>query len=342
MIPLLDLGRLHASIADQLTAAQTRVTARNQLILGPEVEAFEREFAAYCGTGECVGVSNGLDALTLALRAADVGLNDEVIVPAHTHIATWLAVSHTGATPVPVEVRADTCLIDPVAIEAAITPRTKAIVAVHLYGQTADMNAIMKIAQRHSLFVLEDASQAHGARCAGKTAGSLGHAAAFSFYPSKNLGALGDGGAVTTNDNKLAARLRRLRNYGAVERDVYEVAGYNARLDELQAAFLRIKLSYLDKWNALRSVRAKQYLDALAPLAPALQMPITAPEMDHVWHLFTVRSAQRDALRAALHAKKYRNADPLPEAMLPAAGLRSPRDSARRVSDFRRHRRHHP
>jgi dTDP-4-amino-4,6-dideoxygalactose transaminase len=299
MIPFLDVGRLHASLADELVAAHRRVVASNRLILGPEVEAFEREFAAYCEAKHCIGVSNGLDAMTLALRAAGIGAGDEVIVPAHTYIATWLAVSHIGAMPVPADALANTCLMDPEAVAAAVTPRTKAILPVHLYGQPANMSAIMRIADKHGLFVLEDAAQAHGARYDRKRVGALGHAGAFSFYPSKNLGALGDGGGVVTNDDNLAARIRKLRNYGAVQKNVHETLGYNARLDEMQAAFLRVKLPHLDHWNATRRDRARQYERMLGGVR-GLETQAVVPDVEPVWHLFTVRSNRRDAIIQAL------------------------------------------
>lgn len=301
MIPLLDVGRQHAALAGELEAAYRRVVAGNQLILGPEVAAFEEEFARHCGAKYCIGVSNGLDALTLALRAAGIGEGDEVIVPSHTYIATWLAVTHAGATPVPAEVCADTFVVSPAAVEVAISPRTKAILPVHLYGHPADMDAINRIAAKHGLFVLEDAAQAHGAGCGDKRVGNLGHAAAFSFYPSKNLGALGDAGAVTTNDAALAERIRKLRHYGAARRNVHETTGVNARLDEMQAALLRVKLLHLDRWNANRRERAALYLELLSR-RDDIQAPQTAALVEHVWHLFVVRTERRAALIDALDA----------------------------------------
>jgi dTDP-4-amino-4,6-dideoxygalactose transaminase len=300
-VPFLDLGRLHASIADELAEAHRRVVTANQLILGPEVAAFEAEFAAYCGARHCVGVSSGLDALSLALRAAGIGPGDEVIVPAHTYIATWLAVTHAGATPAPVEVSPDDCLIRADAVEAAVTPRTRAILPVHLYGRPADMGEIMRIGNKHGLFVLEDAAQAHGASYRGRRAGALGHAGAFSFYPSKNLGALGDGGAVVTNDAELAERIRRLRNYGSTQRNVHEVAGHNARLDEMQAAFLRVKLPRLDEWNEMRRIRAQRYMRLLS--GGRLKLPATgSADTAPAWHLFVVQSGERAELMSALAA----------------------------------------
>ena len=298
-VPFLDLGAQHAQIAQQLDRACRSVLSNGKFVRGPELEAFESEFAAYCGAGYCVGVGNGLDALTLILRACDVGPGDEVIVPAHTFIATWLAVSQAGATPVPVEPDIATYNIDPALIEAAITRRTRAIMPVHLYGLPADMDPIMDIAERHDLKVIEDAAQAHGARYRGRRCGGLGHAAGFSFYPSKNLGALGDGGAVVTNDADLAARVRRMANYGSERKYEHVEMGVNSRLDELQAAFLRVKLAHLDAWNARRSDVAGIYLEQLAEL----QSPTLPSEPD--WaelfqHVFGIRYAQRDTLAAAL------------------------------------------
>lgn len=270
-------------------------------VLGREVQAFEEEFAAYCGAKYCVGVANGLDALHLILRAMEIGAGDEVIVPANTYIATWLAVSYAGAQPVPVEPDERTYNIDPARIEAAITPRTKAILAVHLYGQTADMEPIKEIAVRHGLKVIEDAAQAHGARYKGFRAGNLGDAAGFSFYPSKNLGAFGDGGAVVTNDAALAEKVRVLRNYGSQVKYYNEVKGYNSRLDELQAALLRVNLTKLDEWNERRRQAANLYLQALGETTD-LRLPFVPEELEPVWHLFVVRHPKRDALQKHLAA----------------------------------------
>lgn len=301
-VPFLDLAALHAPLAAEFDAAWRRVMASSQFILGPELEAFEAEFAAYCGCRHCVGTGNGLDALTLALIAAGIGAGDEVIVPGQTFIATWLAVTHAGATPVPVDVDAAAYNIDPARIEAALTQRTRAIVPVHLYGRPADMAAIGKIAERHGLFVLEDAAQAHGARYRGRRAGSLGHAAAFSFYPVKNLGALGDGGAVTTDDEQLAARLRRLRNYGSTRKYQHDEIGFNSRLDELQAALLRVKLPHLDAWNARRAEIAGHYGSALADLRLALP-PEDDANYAPAWHQYVVRVDDRDSLQEALRRR---------------------------------------
>jgi dTDP-4-amino-4,6-dideoxygalactose transaminase len=299
-VPFLDLKAINDRHREAFAAALTRVLDSGQLVLGQEVEAFEREFARYCETAHCVGVGNGLDALHLVLRAWDIGPGDEVIVPAHTYIATWLAVSATGATPVAVAPVPDTCNIDPARIEAAISRRTKAIVAVHLYGQTADMDAITATANRHGLKVLEDAAQAHGARYKNRRAGSLGHAAGFSFYPAKNLGALGDGGAITTNDGELAERIRLLRNYGSRTKYRNEIRGCNSRLDEVQAAFLRVKLPTLDADNARRNAIAAHYLAGLADTD--LVLPKVPEWAAPAWHLFVVRSRQREKLRQDLDA----------------------------------------
>jgi dTDP-4-amino-4,6-dideoxygalactose transaminase len=261
-------------------------------ILGQEVEAFESEFATYCETSYCIGVGNGLEALHLILRAMEIGAGDEVIVPANTYIASWLAVSQVGATPIPVEPDEKTYNINSSIIEAAITTRTKAIMAVHLYGQPAEMDTINDIAARHNLKVIEDAAQAHGARYKHRRVGNLGHAAGFSFYPTKNLGAIGDAGAVTTNDPELADRIRLLRNYGSRVKYHNEIQGYNSRLDELQAAFLRVKLSRLDEWNDRRVKIANQYLQTLSQNS-SLTLPLAIEGVEPVWHLFVVRHPQR-------------------------------------------------
>ncbi|OGW92207.1 MAG: erythromycin biosynthesis sensory transduction protein eryC1, partial [Omnitrophica bacterium RIFCSPHIGHO2_02_FULL_63_14] len=278
------------------------VMRSGRFILGPEVEAFEAEFARYCGSKNGVGVANGLDALHLVLRAWGIGAGDEVIVPSNTYIATWLAVSITGARPVPVEPDERTYNIDPARIERAITRRTKAVIPVHLYGQTADMDPVRRLARRHGLKVLEDAAQAHGARYKGRRTGSLGDAAAFSFYPTKNLGAFGDAGAVTTDDKKLADRLRVLRNYGSRVKYHNEIQGFNSRLDELQAAFLRVKLCRLEAGNAARARLARIYSVGLKGL-PGLVLPAVPAWAEPVWHVFVVRHARRDALAAHLAAR---------------------------------------
>ncbi len=262
-VPFLDLKSPHIELRPELEGAFDRVLNSGWYILGKEVEAFEAEFAEYCESGHCVGVANGLDALHLIVRAYGIGPGDEVIVPSNTYIATWLAVTHAGATPVPVEPDARTCNIDPARIEQAITPRTKAIMVVHLYGQPADMDPINAIARKHGLKVIEDCAQAHGSRYKGRKAGGLGDAAGFSFYPGKNLGAIGDGGAITTQDPELAERIRVLRNYGSQIKYHNGVVGFNSRLDELQAALLRVKLVKLDEWNERRRGIAAHYLQQL-------------------------------------------------------------------------------
>ncbi|MFX1695343.1 DegT/DnrJ/EryC1/StrS family aminotransferase [Paraburkholderia sp. A1RO-1] len=297
-IPFLDLAATHDSIRSELDAAYQRVMHSSRFILGEEVAAFEREFAAWCGASHCVGVGNGLDAIHLILRALGIGRGDEVLVPSNTYIATWLAVSQTGAVPVPVEPLASTHNIDPSAIERAITPRTRAIIPVHLFGQPADMAPICEIARRRSLKIVEDAAQAHGALYDGQRAGSLGDAAAFSFYPGKNLGALGDGGAVVTSDAELAERVRMLANYGSRVKYVHDVSGYNSRLDELQAAFLRVKLPYVDEWNAHRRQLADRYLVRMRD--EAIGLPAVIDNVSPVWHLFVVRVKERERVMRAL------------------------------------------
>lgn len=299
-VPFLDLKAAHHELAVDIDAALLRVADSGHYLLGTELDAFEQEFAAYCGTKYCIGVGNGLDALHLALLALDIRPGDEVIVPTNTFIATWLAVSRCGAVPVPVEPDPFTYNIDPGRIEAAITARTRAILPVHLYGQPADMDPINEIAQRHGLRVLEDAAQAHGARYKGKRTGALGHAAAWSFYPGKNLGAFGDAGAVTTDDPVIAGRIRMLRNYGSQVKYVNEAQGYNSRLDEIQAAILRVKLRHMDTWNARRTRIAASYETALS--GSPLILPAVPPEIAPVWHLYVVRHPQRDALQRNLQA----------------------------------------
>lgn len=298
-IPLLDLRPAYAELKDELDEAFERVMDSGWYILGEETEAFEREFAAYCGADHCVGVGNGLEALHLILRALNIGPGDEVVVPSHTYIATWLAVSYTGATPVPVEPDERTFNVDAGRLEDAITARTKAILLVHLYGQTAAMDAITEIAAERGIKVIEDAAQAQGATFDGRRAGSLGHAAGFSFYPTKNLGAYGDAGAVVTSDEALADRVRRLRNYGSETKYLAEEPGYNSRLDELQSALLRCKLRHLDEWNTRRQMLAETYGKALRGL-PELVLPHVADAAAPVWYLYVVRHGRRDALQAHL------------------------------------------
>lgn len=298
MIPFLDLKAPYLELKQELDEAIARVVSSGWFIGGPEVDQFEADFAQYCGATHAVGVANGLDALHLALRAMNVGPGDEVIVPSNTYIATWLAVSQCGAIPVPVEPDARTFNIDPALIEAAITPRTKVILPVHLYGQPADMDPILAIARKHGLRVLEDGAQAHGARYKGQRLGAHGDAVSWSFYPGKNLGAMGDGGAVTTNDAQMADRIRMLRNYGSRVKYVNEIQGYNSRLDPLQAAILGVKLKYLDNWNARRAVIAQQYQQSLAE--SGLTLPYVPEWAEPVWHLYVVRVLQRDAWQKQL------------------------------------------
>jgi dTDP-4-amino-4,6-dideoxygalactose transaminase len=297
-IPFLQLGDAVAEQRELIDAAIKRVLDSGWYLLGPELEALEREWAAWCSVDYAVGVSNGLDALHLILRAWGVGAGDEVIVPSNTYIASWLAVTMAGADPVPVEPEWETCLIDPRRIEEAITPRTKAIMAVHLYGHPCDMDEILRIARKHNLKVIEDAAQAHGAELNGKRIGSHGDAVAWSFYPSKNLGALGDAGAVTTNDADLARRLKMWRNYGSSVRYVNEVAGYNNRLEELHAAILRVKIQKLDEWNRRRETLAARYQPAFAQTG--LTLPVVRSGVRHAWHLYTIRHPQRDRIQQAL------------------------------------------
>ena len=299
-IPFLDLGASYREIKQELDEAYQRVMSSGWYILGQEVTAFEREFAAYCGARHCVGVGNGLEALELILRSYDIGSGDEVIVPANTYVATWLAVSSVGATVVPIEPLERTYNIDPTRIDAAITSRTRAIIAVHLYGQPADIDQISEITQRHGLKLVEDAAQAHGARYRDRRVGALGDAAGWSFYPTKNLGAYGDAGGVTTNDSELAERVRALRNYGSKSKYYNQEKGINSRMDELHAALLRVRLRYLDEWNSRRSKTAARYSEGLRGVE--LLLPEVADNTDPVWHLFVVRAKRRDALQS--HLKK--------------------------------------
>lgn len=301
-VPFNDLAASHRELREELDAAYCRVMESGHYILGPEVESFEAEFAAYCGVKYCVGVGNGLEAISLILRAYGIGSGDSVIVPANTYIATWLAVTHVGAEVIPVEPDEASYNIDSRRIEAAIKPNTRAILAVHLYGLPADMDALARIAEKHAILLLEDAAQAHGARYKGRRAGALGNAAAFSFYPTKNLGAVGDAGAVTTNDSALADRIRVLRNYGSRERYVNELAGFNSRLDELQAALLRAKLSRLDDWNARRKEIVACYFRRLQ-IVQNLGLPQVDSNFEPAWHLLVVRSKDRDRFQHHLYAE---------------------------------------
>jgi dTDP-4-amino-4,6-dideoxygalactose transaminase len=297
-IPLLDLAAQYSSIKDEINEAMARVLERSDFILGEELELFETEFAAFCETKHCIGVDSGLSALELVLRAWGIGPGDEVITAANTFIATAFAISNTGATPVLVDVNPETCNIDPEAIRSAITSRTKALVPVHLYGMPADMDSINSLAAQYGLAVLEDACQAQGARYRGKRSGSLGHAAAFSFYPGKNLGAYGDGGAIVTSDDVLASKLRAMRNYGQQEKYIHNTKGFNRRLDTIQAAVLRVKLRHLDQWNAMRNKHAKNYRNLLR-YSPVSLLRHDA-HLDSAWHLYVIRSSSRDALKTHL------------------------------------------
>lgn len=304
IVPFLDLKSAYVELKNELDAAYQRVMNSGWYILGEEVELFEQEFADFVGVKSCVGVGNGLEALHLILRAYEIGVGDEVLVPSNTYIATWLAVSYAGATPVPVEPIEYTYNIDPARIEAAITPLTKAIIAVHLYGQTAAMNEIHEIAQRYGLKVIEDAAQAHGAYYQGRRAGAIGDAAGWSFYPGKNLGAFGDAGCVTTNDDVLAGRLRSLRNYGSRVKYHNEIKGYNSRLDPLQAAFLRVRLKYIDLWNQRRMILASRYFDHLAQVAPQhLKLPFTSEQHRSAWHIYAIHCGRRDELQQYLQQR---------------------------------------
>ena len=298
MIAFLDVGAAYRELQAELEGAIMASLRSGRYIGGQEVDLFEKEFAAYVESQYCVSVGNGLDALYLALRAMDVGAGDEVIVPSNTFIATWLAVSRCGAVPVPVEPLRSTYNIDPSLIEAAISPRTKAIIPVHLYGQPADLDPILEIARRHGLKVLEDAAQAHGARYKDRRIGSHGDIVSWSFYPAKNLGALGDGGAITTNDRELADHVRMLRNYGSRMRYVSEALGCNSRLDPIHAAALRVKLKVLDEWNARRARIAARYSAALT--GTDLWLPASPAWAKPVWHLYVVQHAQRDNLQLKL------------------------------------------
>jgi dTDP-4-amino-4,6-dideoxygalactose transaminase len=300
-IPFVDLAAQYAAIREDIDRAITRVLSRTDFILGQDVGLFESEFAAFCETEHAVGVDSGTSALELALMAYEIGPGDEVITVANTFIATTLAISYAGATPVLVDIDPRTYMMDPTLLERAITPRTRAIMPVHLYGHPVDMDPVLNLAQRHNLVVIEDASQAHGARYKGKRVGSLGHAAAFSLYPGKNLGAYGDAGIVVTNDAKTAETLRLLRNYGSTKKYHHILRGYNRRLDTLQAAILRVKLQRIDAWNAARRQHAEQYSHLLSD-SPAV-LPAAADYAEPVYHLYVIRVDDRDDLQAHLQAK---------------------------------------
>lgn len=297
-VPFLHVGASYQELQQDLDTASNRVMQSGWFLLGPELEAFESEFARYVGAEHAIGVGSGLDALTLCLKALDIGPGDEVIVPSNTYIATWLAVSAVGALPVPVEPDDRSYCIEAESIASAITSRTAAFLPVHLFGLPADMQPILDLAQQAGVAVVSDAAQAHGATYRGQPIGGLGDATAWSFYPGKNLGAFGDGGAITTNDSGLADRVRRLRNYGSERKYVNAERGMNSRLDELQAAFLRVKLTHLESWNHRRATTAHRYAVNLS------QLPIVLPQVysdrTAVWHLFVIRSDRRDALQAQL------------------------------------------
>ncbi|TMC93256.1 MAG: DegT/DnrJ/EryC1/StrS family aminotransferase [Chloroflexi bacterium] len=301
-LPLVDLKAQHAAIEADVRAAIERVTTNADFILGADVAAFEAEYARYCEATHCVGLDSGMSALELGMRAMGIGPGDEVITPAGSFIASSSAISSTGATPIWVDVDARTYNIVPDQIEAAITERTKAIMVVHLYGQPADMDRVMEIARRHGLPVIEDACQSHGARYKGRRTGSMGAFAAFSFYPSKNLGAYGDAGALTTNDPELAEKVRMMRNYGQRAKYEHVYLAWNRRLDSLQAAVLRVKLRHLDAWNQSRRTVASLYAELL-PASPSLGLPYSSPESEHVYHLYVVEVENRDRVQSELTAQ---------------------------------------
>jgi dTDP-4-amino-4,6-dideoxygalactose transaminase len=300
-VPFVDLKAQYRGIAPEISDAIHGVLERADFILGQDVERLEAEFAAYVDVKYAVGVGSGLAALELALRAYGIGGGDEVITTANTFIATVLAIMATGARPVLVDVGPATYNMDPLALEAAITPRTRAVIPVHLYGQPVDLDPICAIARSHNLLVVEDAAQAHGAHYGGKRVGSFGHAAGFSFFPGKNLGAYGDGGMVVTNDGSVGEKIRQLRNYGQREKYYHEVSGTNSRLDTLQAAVLRVKLRYLDQWNGQRRRHADTYNKLLAALP--VVCPVTSPAVEHIYHLYVIQVENRRPVQAALKSQ---------------------------------------
>ena len=300
-VPYLDLKAQYRSIKPEIDAAIARVLESCQFVLGPEVAAFERDFAAYCGASECIALNSGTSALHLALLAAGVGPGDEVITVPFTFVASVAAVLYTGARPVLVDIDPRSFNMDPAAIESAITPRTKAILPVHLYGQTADMDPILEVARRHGLIVIEDAAQAHGAKYKGRPAGSIGDIACFSFYPGKNLGAYGEGGAVTTNNSEYAHPIRMLREWGQDRKYHHVLRGFNFRMEGFQGAVLGVKLRHLDGWTEARRAVARQYNELLSGCD--VQVPVEMPYARHVYHVYTLRSSDRDGLQAALAAE---------------------------------------
>lgn len=297
-VPAVVLDRMHNEIKSELQNKFSTVLENSMYIMGKEYKLFEEEFAKYCNVKHCIGCANGLDAITLILKGMEIGPGDEVILPSHTYIATALAVSLVGAKIVFVEPCLDFYLIDATKVEQKITSKTRAIIAVQLYGQAADMDRLKDIAVRHKIKLIEDAAQAQGALYGGKKVGNLGDAAAFSFYPGKNLGALGDAGAITTQDDALADRLRHIINYGSSEKYVHKYQGVNSRLDELQAAFLRVKLEKLDEWNIQRNKISQRYFDKIQNAH--IVLPITKKENYHVWHQFVIRTENRDQLKSFL------------------------------------------
>lgn len=300
-VPLVDLYAQYLSIKPDVDTAIERTIARSAFIGGEELRSFESEFAKYCEAAACVGVGNGTDALYLTLRALGIGAGDEVITVAHTFTATAEAISSIGARPVFVDIKPDTMLMDPDLIESAITPRTRAIIPVHIYGQPCEMDRIMEIARRHGLKVIEDAAQAHGARWRGRRVGSIGDVACFSFFPGKNLGAYGDAGGVVSRDEDLIRRIRMLANHGRMDKYVHQIEGVNSRLDNLQAAILRVKLRRLDIWNAARERHAQRYCEILSNCGVIL--PVVHPEVETVWHLFVIKVQDRDRLQAELNER---------------------------------------
>mgnify|MGYP000878484707 CR=1 FL=1 len=328
-IPFLNFGPMHSEIESEMTEKFLEVYHSNWFILGEQVENFEREFADYCGVKYCVGVGNGLESLTLILKAYCIGTGDEVIVPSNTYIATSLAISNVGANPIFVEPDIRTYNINPEIIEKYITNKTKAIMAVNLYGQTADLDEINNIAKKYNLKVIEDSAQAHGSLYKGRKAGSLGDASGFSFYPSKNLGALGDAGAVTTNDEKLADKIKVLRNYGSDRKYHNLYRGYNSRLDELQAGFLGTKLKYLDKWNNERKRIAGIYLSNIQN--SKIILPYVPNYAEPIWHVFIVRTGERNRLQEYLKEKGIGTLIhyPIPMHLQPAYG-----DLGFKIGDF--------
>lgn len=297
-IPFSTFNRMHESMRSELDSAYSRVMESGWFIQGTECKVFENAFADYCGVKECIGVGNGLDAIFLSLKALGIKGGDEVIIPSHTYIATALAVSFTGATPVFCEVYEDTCLINPDLLETLVNEKTKAIIVVHLYGQAVEMDQICEVADKYHLALVEDCAQAHGAGYKGQKVGTFGNAGAFSFYPGKNLGALGDAGAVITNDSELAKRVRALGNYGSIKKYVHAYPGNNSRLDEIQAAFLREKLPYLNKWNENRKYIAKRYLEGI--FNEKIVLPVTREDCENVWHIFSIRCEERERLQKYL------------------------------------------